>query len=167
MIFENVSLANKFVLVANITKDNSSRKCVLKFDPVINIQDWNKNQEWIYIFTIQNRIVKIGGSRTSLKNRTGSYLCGHYTSERGGKDKMSETNAYIYNTFDFYLSQGYKINMMGYKIEPFEIVKNVFGKDVKIIAQTYHTYESVALEKYREENGKYPFLSNNADPNYK
>ena len=57
----------------------------------------------IYIFTINNYIVKIGGTRNGLKDRTNSYLCGHYILERGKSGKCSITNAFIYNTFDFYL----------------------------------------------------------------
>lgn len=59
--------------------------------------------EWIYIFTINDHIVKIEGTRTCLKDRCISYLCGHHTTDRGKSGKCSGTNAYIYNTFYFYL----------------------------------------------------------------
>jgi hypothetical protein len=166
--FEEYVLADKFIHLADIIRDDTSRKQVIKFNPVIDISEWKtKTQEWLYIFLIQDRIVKIGGTRSGLADRTGSYLCGHYTSERGGKDKCSVTNAYIYNTFDFYLSHGYDIKMMGYKIPRLEVLTNVFDKDVSIVAQTYHAYESVALERYKQQTKRYPFLSNNADPDYK
>jgi hypothetical protein len=48
-------------------------------------------------------IIKIGGTRTGLKERCGSYLCGHHIEERDKSGDCSKTNAYIYNTFEFYL----------------------------------------------------------------
>ena len=48
-------------------------------------------------------IIKIGGTRTGLKERCGSYLCGHHVEERDKSGDCSKTNAYIYNTFEFYL----------------------------------------------------------------
>lgn len=167
MKFEDFSLASAFIHVADIVQDDSERKTVIKFAPMIPLDQWQPKNEWVYIFLIDERIVKIGGTRNGLGGRTGSYLCGHHTSERGGNDKCSVTNAYIYNTFDFYLKHGYNIKMMGYRIPPLHVSTNVFGKNVMIIAQTFHTYESVALEKYRQENGTFPFLSNNADPDYR
>jgi hypothetical protein len=167
LLFEKYTLSQEFVHVADIKKDFSDNKSVINFYPVIDENEWKNKMEWLYIFTVNNRIVKIGGTRNGLRNRCGSYLCGHYTSERGGKNKCSETNAYIYNTFDFYLSLNFKIQMFGYKIPPLKIPKTIFGKDVIIHAQTYHTYESIALEYYKKENSKFPILSSNADPQYR
>ena len=59
-------------------------------------------------------IVKIGGTRTGLKGRVSSYLCGHHIEERGKSGDCSKTNGFIYNTMEFYLNLGCKIKMYGY-----------------------------------------------------
>lgn len=156
-----------FIHVADIIKDNSvKRQTEIHFKPKIPMKNWKDKSEWIYIFTMSaprtksNKIVKIGGTRNGLAGRTGSYLSGHYTG-------CSSTNAYIYNTFKHYISKGHKIKMFGYNIPRLEIKADVFGKDILIQPQIFHSYESVALEMYKEQNGRYPILSNNCDPEYR
>jgi hypothetical protein len=156
-----------FMHVADILKDTSvKRKTGIIFKPMIPIKEWKEKSEWIYIFTVcapRNRldkIVKIGGTRNGLAGRSGSYLSGHYTG-------CSSTNAYIYNTFKYYLSGGYKIKMFGYSIPKIEIKADVFGRDIIVQPQIFHSYESIALEMYRDQNGRYPMLSNNCDPEYR
>lgn len=127
----------------------------------------NPKIEWIYIFVINGRIVKIGGTRDGIKNRFGSYLCGHHIQERGKSGKASETNKYIYNTLLFYLECGCEINIYGYKLPVEEITRNVFGREIKIRVQTYHSYESVLIEEFRRQTGFIPFLCDNSDPEYK
>jgi hypothetical protein len=127
----------------------------------------NLKIEWIYIFVINGRIVKIGGTRDGIKNRFGSYLCGHHIQERGKSGKASETNKYIYNTLLFYLECGCKINIYGYKLPVEEITRNVFGRETKIRVQTYHGYESVLIEDFRKQTGFIPYLCDNSDPEYK
>jgi hypothetical protein len=112
-------------------------------------------------------IVKIGGTRTGLKGRVSSYLCGHHIKERGKSGDCSKTNGYIYNTLEFYLKLGSKIQMYGYELPKTEFTIEIFGKERKIIAQTYHAYESTFLEDYKNNYNVYPILSDNSDPDYK
>jgi len=166
--FDKYDNKNDFIKVADIIIDNEKkRKTVIKFVPVISTNEFREKCEWIYIFTINNYIVKIGGTRDGLKGRVGSYLCGHHIQERGKSGDCSKTNAYIYNTFDFYLNIGYKINMYAYKIPEkiFEII--ILGKKQNVKAQTYHAYETIYLENYKTKYKSYPQLSDNCDPNYK
>ena len=116
---------------------------------------------------INGRIVKIGGTRIGLKGRVISYLCGHHIKERGKSGDCSKTNGFIYNTFDFYLTMGCKIEMYGYELPKTEIIIEIFGKETKIIAQTYHAYESTFLEDYKKNYNTYPLLCDNCDPDYK
>jgi hypothetical protein len=90
------------------------KKTLIKFVPLISAKEFNENQEWLYIFTVNNKMVKIGGTRDSIKARCGSYLCGHHVVERGKSGRCSVTNSIIYNTFEFYLKLGYKFQMYGY-----------------------------------------------------
>ena len=147
-------------------KGVKQRKTVIRFTPTIPTADFKKKAEWIYIFTIDGRIVKIGGTRTGLQGRCGSYLCGHHIPERGGSRDCSKTNGYIYTTFEFYLQQGCNIEMYGFLVPRAEIQLNVFGRAINDVAQVFHIYESVALSEFKRKVGFNPFLSDNSDPTY-
>jgi hypothetical protein len=125
------------------------------------------DNEWIYLIVINNKIVKIGGTRTGLASRACSYLCGHHVPERNKSGKCSITNAHVYNTCHFYLTNDYIIEMYAYKIPAVKVSLNAFDDDIDVSAQVYHAYESILLKKYKSITGHYPFLSDNADPNYK
>lgn len=148
-------------------KGNKKRNTLIKFIPKISGEEYNKKKEWLYVFVINGMIVKIGGTRTGLKGRVSSYLCGHHVEERGKSGDCSKTNGFIYNTFEFYLKLGCNIQMYGYELPKTEIIINIFDKETKIIAQTFHAYESTFLEDYRKKYNEYPILSDNCDPDYK
>ena len=57
--------------------------------------------------------------------------------------------------------------MYGYELPKTEITIEIFGKETKIIAQTYHAYESTFLEDYKKNHNEYPILCDNCDPDYK
>lgn len=163
-----------FIPIANVVLDEDlkvnskkKRKTLIKFVPLISNELFNEKAEWLYIFVINNKIVKIGGTRTGLGGRVGSYLCGHHVQERGKSGDCSKTNAYIYNTFHFYLCLGCDIKMYGYKLPKTELTIQIFGKETKILAQTFHAYESRLLEEYKKDYNNYPILSDNCDPDYK
>ena len=162
------SLHEKFKHVANIVEDTvESRQTVIRFDPVIPASEWARNTEWIYIFTIDDRIVKIGGTRDSLKGRAGSYLCGHHIPERGKSRDCSKTNGFVYNTFDDYIRNGHTIQMWGCEIPAVEATVDIWGTQKTIRTQVYTAYETHALETYRKETGHYPELSDNSDPTHR
>ncbi len=167
-----------FNIVANVILDNDiyekgkkqgqqKRKTLIKFKPTISTKQFKNQNEWIYIFTINDRIVKIGGTRSGLFQRCNSYLCGHHIKERGNSGDCSKTNGYIYNTFEFYLNQGCEIKMYGYEIPQTIIETTILGQKTNVIAQTFHAYETRYIEKYKEKYKMYPILCNNCDPNYK
>ena len=178
ILFDEYNRKDYFVKIANVLLDvdtfTTGKKCgtkkrntMIQFVPQIPNEKFSKKTEWIYIFVINDRIVKIGGTRTGLKGRVGSYLCGHHVAERGKSGDCSKTNGFIYNTFDFYLNLGCKIEMYGYELPKTEITIEIFGKETNIIAQTYHAYESTFLEDYKKMYNDYPLLSDNCDPDYK
>lgn len=171
-------MGKHFKKVANIELDNDiaqkgkkkgqkARKTIIKFSPVIKTKEWKEKDEWVYLFVMNDKIIKIGGSRVGLKERVGSYLCGHHTRERGGSGKMSVTNAFIYNTFEFYLKQGYRLEMYGYKIPTAYTHIDLFGKTLKVPAQVFHIYEAEVLSVYKKQVGHNPILSDNSDPNFR
>lgn len=163
-----------FKHVADICLDNDldakgkkQRGTIIKFVPIITEAEFKKDAEWIYMFLINGNIVKIGGTRTGLRDRTSSYLCGHHTAERGRSGKCSVTNAVIYNTFEFYLNAGCSITMWAQELPKIEIdVPFIDGQTIKVTAQTYHALESKWMSTYRTLYKKNPVLSLNCDPNY-
>jgi hypothetical protein len=176
--FEEYNRKDHFIPIADIVLDselsttgknqgNKKRNTLIQFVPTISPEEFNKKNEWLYLLVINGAIVKIGGTRTGLKGRVASYLCGHHIEERGKSGDCSKTNGFIYNTFEFYLSLGCKIQMYGYELPKTEITIEIFGKEKKITAQTYHAYESTFLEDYKKNYKEYPILSDNCDPDYK
>jgi hypothetical protein len=176
--FEEYNRKEYFIPIADIVLDNEvftsgknqgkrKRNTVIKFVPNISQEAFNKKSEWLYLLVINGMIVKIGGTRTGLKGRVASYLCGHHIEERGKSGDCSKTNGFIYNTFEFYLNLGCKIQMYGYELPKTEISIEIFGKETKITTQTYHAYESTFLEDYKKNYKEYPILSDNSDPDYK
>ena len=178
VLFKEYNRNEYFIPIADIVLDNElfttekkqgqkKRNTLIQFIPKISNEEFNKKNEWLYLLIINNRIVKIGGTRTGLKGRVVSYLCGHHIEERGKSGDCSKTNGFIYNTFEFYLKLGCKIEMYGYELPKTQISIEIFGKETKITAQTYHAYESTFLEDYKKTYNEYPPLSDNCDPDYK
>ena len=158
-----------FHKVANVVLDTDTRRqTVIKFDTTINTDDWKSKQEWLYMFVVDGNIIKIGGTRDGLKKRCGSYLCGHHIPERGRSGDCSKTNAFIYNTFEFYLNMGFEIDMYAYRIEPQVLSVPIFDDElIQVTAQVFHAYESRYIERFKRTYGFLPALCDNSDPNYR
>jgi hypothetical protein len=175
--YEDYNRTNLFTKAANIVIDDEvnpttnqrRRQTLIRAENCYeNREDFRRDVEQIYIFTIAGRIVKIGGTRTGLCQRFGSYLCGHHVPQRGKSGKMSVTNAFIYHTFEFYLNLGCKIEMYAYRIPPVPVIlSDVFGRSITDYAQVFHIYESVALDEFKKTYSFNPPLSDNADPGYR
>ena len=177
ILFDEYNRKEYFTKVADIVLDkevnitgsnvgNKKRISLIQFIPSIDANDYKKKTEWLYLFLINNRIVKIGGTRTGLKERTGSYLCGHHVEERGKSGDCSKTNGFIYNTFEFYLNLGCKMQMYAYELPKTEFNIEILGKDTKVKAQTYHAYESAFIKDYEQNYKEKPILCCNSDPDY-
>lgn len=177
ILFDEYNRKEYFTKVADIVLDkevnitgsnvgNKKRISLIQFIPSIDANDYKKKTEWLYLFLINNRIVKIGGTRTGLKERTVSYLCGHHVEERGKSGDCSKTNGFIYNTFEFYLNLGCKMQMYAYELPKTEFNIEILGKDTKVKAQTYHAYESAFIKDYEQNYNEKPILCCNSDPDY-
>ena len=130
----------------------TKEKTEIMFKPVIEKSKWNSKAEWIYIFLMDNKIIKIGGTRTGLSGRCGSYLCGQHVPERGKSGDCSKTNAYIYNSFVFYLKNNYKIEMYGYEL-PHSFLKWIFlVKLPKLKRRHFMLLKVRCLEEYKERD---------------
>ena len=169
VLFDTYPRKEYFKHLMNIQLDSKSqRDTLIEFVPVQGAEeDVLKKTEWIYIFLINQRIVKIGGTRTGIKGRVRSYLCGHHIQERGKSGDCSKTNGFVYNTFEFYLRQGCSIQMYGYELPNIEVPIEIFNISKIIYPQTFHTYESMFLEDYKKTYSHFPILCDNSDPSYR
>jgi len=123
--------------------------------------------QWVYILTIDDRIVKIGGTRSGLKGRIVSYLSGHHTEDRGKSGKMSVTNARLYNTLDHYIGSDRHIKMYAYRIPSVKVNVDIWGSTVQVEGQVYNAFESIAISTYHRKTGHNPQLSDNSDPTHR
>lgn len=170
----NYSCGNKFKKCADLTLDNSEkRQTAIRAEPIEN-ESWKRNSESIYVFVKNGKIMKIGGTRTGMRNRWGSYLCGHCVPQRIAKKtgepfpgKMSVTNAHLYHTIEQGLIDGEIWEIYNWELPTVKVMVEILGSQVEVIAQTYHAYESLCIKKFYELTGHIPQLCDNSDPNYK
>ena len=167
------ALGAEFIKMADIVLDDGeTRRTTVKTVPV-NEDRWKETAEHIYIIARNNIIMKLGGTRTGMKARWGSYLCGHCVAERLNKHgepnpgKMSVTNAHLYHTIETDLLLGNTWEFYSWKLPHTTVEVNIFGQMTTVIAQTYHAYETRCIELFRSITGHIPQLCDNADPTYK
>lgn len=164
-----------FVKSADIVLDNSTKcKTVLKVIPT-DENKWKAEREAIYLLVRNDRIIKkIGGTRTGMKKRWGSYKCGHCVPERKNKNgdpypgKMSVTNAHLYHTIEHDIfADGNHWEFWTWWLPTVKVTVDIMGSQCIVVAQTYHAYESRCIEIFKKEFGYIPELCNNSDPNYR
>lgn len=153
-----------FKKVADVNLDVTERGTLISFDNIIPDKEWKQREEYVYIITFDGHIAKIGGTRTGLHGRCGSYLCGHHVPEHGKSGSCSKTNAFVYHTVLHYLLMGVVVELYAYKLPSVKCTHDVFGQDVEIPCQTYHIYESRLLNIYKDLTTTFPHLSINAYP---
>lgn len=152
---------------SRIVLDSDSRRQTVIMPVPYDEEAFRVRNEQIYFITRNGEILKIGGTRTSMRQRFGSYLCGHHVAERGGSGRMSVTNAHVYHTIEQDLLETDSTwEIYTWLLPITTITQNIFGEEVQIIAQTYHAYESCCINLFRSITGSMPFLCNNSDPNY-
>ena len=155
-----------FQQAAHIVLDPSpKRQTTIRVEP-LDVSTWNKTGEYVYAFLYDGNIIKIGGTRKSMKNRFGSYLCGHHVRERGKSGKMSVTNAHLYHTIEKTLMEGHKWEIWTWTLPCETLERNILGEVVRIAPQTYQAYETCAIRAFKKITGFNPWLSDNCDPTY-
>lgn len=163
----NKECNNVFVKGADIVLDYTSRQTVIQTTPVDN-KLWSENIEQIYTIVKDGKIIKIGGTRNGMKNRWGSYLCGHHVLERGKSGKMSVTNAHLYHSIEKdLLETESKYEFYTWTLPVVEHIITILGEETKVVSQTYHAYESCCIKKYKSITGIIPIMCDNSDPTYK
>ena len=156
------------------TKPNGERKRQTVIKAIADHEDWNQKVEIIYAIVSNGKIMKLGGTRNGMKNRFGSYKCGHCVPQRIQKKngqpfpgKMSVTNAFLYHTIEDGLLRGEDWKFYIWKLPTVQVTVDILGTPTVVIAQTYHAYESKLMQKFAQTAGAIPLLCNNADPNYR
>jgi len=171
----NKKVGNKFSKRAVIQLDDSTRNTCLQVDVLKNEKNaWNEKVENIYIFVRDGKIMKIGGTRTGMKARWTSYLCGHCVRERkksNGKHypgKMSVTNAYLYHTIEEdILSNNSLWEIWCWKLPKISLITEILDEKIDLVPQVYHIFESKCMNKFKSITGHIPQFSKNCDPKYK
>ena len=178
--WKDFPLASHFVMVAKVMLDTDiqqkdtatkttgqkARKTCICFSPTIAPKSWREDDvEWIYVFLVNGKIVKIGGTRTGLSKRCGSYLSGHGIPELNGTSVS--TNAYVYWTFLHLLLQGNQVEMYACKLPEAIVTQTMFGTTRQIKTQCFHDWEAYCLEEFRNSYGSFPPLSDNCDPRHR
>jgi hypothetical protein len=171
----NNKCGNIFTFQGNIVLDpSSSRQTTLTVEPK-NVTEWKrKNTEHIYAIVRNGSIMKLGGTRTGMNDRWGSYKCGHCVPQRLKKrtqepfpGKMSVTNAHLYHTIEEDLLAGGEWCFWSWKLPTVTVSVDILGVPTMIVAQTYHAYESRCMENFRILTGHIPQLCDNSDPSYR
>lgn len=163
----NAGCDNVFTPSARITLDDGKRRQTTIQAIPLSDEAWGENREKVYIISRNGEVMKIGGTRTGMKNRFGSYLCGHHVCERGKSGKMSVTNAHLYHTIEADLLGTDSVwEFHTWTLPVIQHTINILGMETTVTAQTFHAYESCCIKKYKSISGKIPFLCDNCDPSY-
>ena len=182
IVTENTMTIDDFNLLCD---ENFSKKCNIELDSSSSRQTtlitsnfdkilYSEKAEHIYALVRNGLIMKLGGTRTGLKERWSSYLCGHCVQQRIMKrtgeafpGKMSVTNAHLYHTIEKdLLETDSKWEIWSWKLPLVKIPVVILNEEVNVIAQTYHAFESICIKKFKTVTGKIPLLCDNSDPNY-
>jgi hypothetical protein len=121
---------------------------------------------WIYMITINRKLVKIGETSAGLKNRIKSYYTGHYVKERGESGRCSVTNAYIYNTILFNLREypSRSIKVYGHRLKARECKVSMFGMIYNVNLAYSAGIEAILINWYLRTYKKYLILGMNRSP---
>ena len=170
----NAACSGLFSHYANIVLDPNPKRGTTIIASPASPAIWKQAGEYIYTIVKDGVVMKIGGTRTSMGERWGSYLCGHCVPQRNKKNgepypgKMSVTNAHLYHTIEHDLLENEgKWEFWCWKLPVTTVQVDIMGVPTEIIAQTFHAYESRCMEKFREITGHIPQLCDNADPSYR
>lgn len=169
----NEACQGSFVKYATIELDESARRNTTIIANPVESAAWKEKSERIYLLVRDGLVMKIGGTRTGMKDRWGSYLCGHCVQQRNKKDgtpfpgKMSVTNAHLYHTIERdILSTSAKWEIWCWKLPVTIVTVDILGEPTNIVAQTFHAYETKCIKRFKDITGRIPLLCDNSDPTY-
>jgi hypothetical protein len=119
-------------------------------------------KQFVYFIVVNDRLVKIGGSKNTIHDRIQSYNCGVYSLWRGGNGKQSVTNSIIYDSIEICLLRGFEVKLFVWMVPPVLNTLDYWGyKTDTVISTHYNYYETQALRMFFEQFGKNPIWSKN------
>ena len=121
--------------------------------------DYKNTVGKVYAIVFDGKIVKIGQTSNTLKDRFVSYACG--TREYRKRGTCSVTNYHLMESAYAVLKSGGKVEVYSYTIPMITKNINVFGKKKKVMCKVAHEYENTLLGLYETQVGRYPVLSSN------
>lgn len=120
----------------------------------------NKHNGIIYAIVFDGKIVKLGMSSTTLKDRLQSYNCG--TRAAREKGTCSTTNFHIIESIYGAILRGIKVEIYSYHITSPTVTINMWNDEVPVkMTAVAKEFEKTLLQKYKEITGTYPWLSFN------
>ena len=144
----------------NYINDENFDRILVDYKPVEGKEeDFKSTRGKIYTIVFNNKIVKIGQTSNTLKNRFSSYACG--TRKYRERGTCSVTNYQIMESAYAVLMGGGSVEVYSYTVEPILQEINTFGESQKVYCKTEHHYESKLIELYVRQCGKRPQLSTN------
>ena len=103
----NESCGNIFTKISDINLDtNPETRTVLRVNNILDDNIWTSRQDVVYIITKNREIMKIGGTRTGMRDRwlhIFVVIVSHKEKRKMEKiiqGKMSVTNAHLYHTIE-------------------------------------------------------------------
>lgn len=169
-LFSNgFKLSGKGILNTNENFPKSRRKKINNEDfdgilvdylPVSGSEfDWNMVPSKVYAITFDEKIVKIGQTSKTLKERFGSYACG--TRQYRERGTCSTTNFHLMEAAYAAIMMGQDVSVYSFDV-PKEVMElEVFGETVKEPVRIAHIYENVLLNQYKKIVGEFPVFSSN------
>jgi len=116
----------------------------------------NEDEEWLYCLVYDGRVVKIGMTITSLKDRYASYSCGIGRAMKKGS--CSTTNFIISECNAFAIIKGMKVEIYGIAVPKPIIEKTRFGVTKKCALSTVRDEETMLTESFKNAYSKKPVL---------
>ena len=145
---------------ANFTKFATIVKDINK-SPGYSYQKYlnNKEKGWVYIISINNRVVKIGQTDATLSSRFSSYQAG--TRKNREKGTCSVTNWYCSEVWREALDRKLPVEIYVYPVPTTVTNVPVFGNTISVRNKHAYVFEHALLNEYQSLSGRYPVLSNN------
>ena len=120
---------------------------------------FKKHKQWVYILTINGRIIKCGESIGTLNYRWGSYGAGTRVNRENGT--CSTTNYFISEIIRNAHNTGYEVELYGHPIENLTQNLNVFGQLQEVVQNNVKRYEAELLRLFKETFGHLPVVGKN------
>tara|TARA_S200002703_G_C3788432_1_gene243246 strand:+ start:139 stop:693 length:555 start_codon:yes stop_codon:yes gene_type:complete len=144
----------KFTKFATVIKDNNKAPGY-SYQKLLN----NKEKGWVYIVSINNKVVKIGQTDATLSSRFSSYQAG--TRKNREKGTCSVTNWYCSEVWREALDSDLSVEIYVYPVPTTVTNVPVFGDIISVRNKHAYVFEHALLNEYQFMSGGYPILSNN------